>query len=210
MHGPRRAPAGPSLLPLAPIPARGPLGLCGHLGPRLRGSGCWTGAQAGTPGGAVGVLRPALRRSLDQWGRGDGRASGSRQVARAELREAQPEPCVVGGCCQLVPLCVRLAPCWYLFERALGYVGLSEPVLVSTRLSVILFEWTQCLSVSSVRVSVSLRVCVCVCVYLVVATVAQSWTVQEFPQVQVLGASRRSGLWEPKQEQCGRWRWWRW
>lgn len=137
MHGPRRAPVGPSLLPLAPIPERGP-----SASADSQGRGC------GEPG-AGHSPRPA---PLEEPSAGSSQPFGAAQIGGEQGTDAardlaklagqnQERPSRnrvlwVGGCCQLGPLCVRLAPCWYVCERALGCVGLSEPVLVNTRLSV--------------------------------------------------------------------------
>lgn len=68
-------------------------------------------------------------------------------------------------------------------------MGLSERVLVRLSRSVSLLEWTLRLPVSPVCVWVALGVGV----YLVVAAVAQSWTVLEFLADLSLGASVQSG-----------------
>lgn len=77
-------------------------------------------------------------------------------------------------------MCVHLSLCWCVHD--------CQPVRVDI------------VSACFPGVFVYLSVYVWVFVYLVVATAAQSWTVPEFPVVQVLGAGRRSRWWEPGEE----------
>lgn len=74
---------------------------------------------------------------------------------------------------------VHLSLCWCVHD--------CQPVRVDTMSAC----FPVCICVS---------VCVRACVYLVVATAAQSWTVPEFPAVQVLGQAEGPGWWDPREE----------